>query len=193
MHSIAKRTNDTTIEELARTVTLACIDIYDSVIKRFKPTPTRAHYNFNTRNIAQIFNGFMLAPPNVVLIREKMMRLFLHENIRSFHDRLMSVRDRDFFFDMLSDNLRRHFKEIIPAEDLKTMYLRFGTFGSTDDARYSQRYTEMYNVTKLQSILETFMADHNNKPTQRKLHLVFFDAAIEHVCRIARIITQVGG
>lgn len=57
----------------------------------------------------------------------------------------------------------------------------------------SGRYEEITSGAALRSRLEKAMQEYNEKPGNVPLRLVFFRDAIDHVCRIARVISQPRG
>lgn len=188
-----KNKNDPAVDELSNIVTSSCVDLFLIIGETFRPSPIRSHYAFNLRDLCKVFDGFLMASHTMIVDREKLVRLYLHENTRVYHDRLSTQKDRETFFELMSVQMRKFFKEIVTRTELMTMKLRFGTFGSFEDADMAPKYTELFNPQKLQRILESHLDDMNVKRTSRKTTLVLFDTAIEHVCRITRIIMQPSG
>lgn len=45
------------IEKLKESVVNATIQVYNDVQKQFKPTPAKAHYTFNLRDLSKVFQG----------------------------------------------------------------------------------------------------------------------------------------
>lgn len=58
------------------------------------PTPAKCHYMFNLRDISRVISGILMIEPSKVLGVDTMIRLWVHENLRVFHDRLSSASDR---------------------------------------------------------------------------------------------------
>lgn len=54
-------------------------------------------------------------------------------------------------------------------------------------------YEEITDKNKLFKMLEDKLADYNITPNTNKMDLVFFEDAINHVCRISRILRQPRG
>jgi hypothetical protein len=65
------------------------------------PTPAKSHYTFNLRDLSKVFQGLVMATTTTCATRESLARLWLHEMSRVFHDRLISLEDRDYFKHML--------------------------------------------------------------------------------------------
>lgn len=55
-----------------------------------------------------------------------------------------------------------------------------------------QLYIELSDLSRLASVVEEYLTDYNNN-SKKPMHLVLFAFALEHVCRICRIIRQPGG
>lgn len=58
------------------------------------PTPSKSHYTFNLRDIWRVFQGICSASPKHTTDVKDLLKLWYHENMRVFHDRLTTVEDR---------------------------------------------------------------------------------------------------
>jgi dynein heavy chain len=54
-----------------------------------------------------------------------------------------------------------------------------------------RRYEEVADWAKVQKLLRDYLDDYNSSHTNT-LDLVFFQAAVDHVCRLCRVLQQVG-
>lgn len=52
-------------------------------------------------------------------------------------------------------------------------------------------YEDLEDVTKVRRFIEEQMEEYNSMPGVVRLDLIFFRDAIEHVCRILRVISEV--
>lgn len=59
-----------------------------------RPTPTKSHYLFNLRDISKVIMGICMADKDLVVKQEGMVRLWVHETLRVFSDRLVDEIDR---------------------------------------------------------------------------------------------------
>jgi hypothetical protein len=56
--------------------------------------------------------------------------------------------------------------------------------------RNERRYEEVSDWSKVQKLLRDYLEDYNSSHTN-SLDLVFFQAAVDHVCRLCRVLQQV--
>lgn len=75
----------------------ATIDIYHKILEVLPPTPAKSHYIFNLRDITNICRCITAVPnvklPNIGVV----YRLWIHECMRVFSDRLVNTQDRNVF------------------------------------------------------------------------------------------------
>jgi dynein heavy chain len=124
-----------------------------------------------------------------------MIKLWAHECTRVFQDRLVSQPDRDVFHAMLTGAVQERFKRewssLVQQEPLI-----FGSLvplcypnGDTTLKPYQDVYCDMWDKSKLARTCRDQLADYNSMNASKRMNLVLFDAAIEHVAKINRIIT----
>lgn len=84
------------------------------------PTPSKNHYLFNMRDIWRVVQGICGSSSRYVLDPNDAVRLWYHENMRVYHDRLTTESDRTIFKNMLNDKITTYFnlkvKDVINAE-----------------------------------------------------------------------------
>lgn len=86
----------------------AALQVYTSALKELLPTPTRSHYTFNLRDLSNLFKGMCLAGSTLQSV-DDLVRLWAHESLRVFSDRLIDEGDRDWFADTLQEAAEAHF------------------------------------------------------------------------------------
>ncbi|GLC60993.1 hypothetical protein PLESTB_001703700 [Pleodorina starrii] len=94
------------IKELREPIISATLSVYGRVASQLLPTPTRSHYTFNLRDISRVMQGFLLLPPQLLgeqpaAAKDKYLRLWAHEILRVFYDRLVDDKDRSWFLSYL--------------------------------------------------------------------------------------------
>eukprot|EP00899_Mesostigma_viride_P002516 jgi/Mesvir1/12265/Mv00478-RA.2 len=175
------------------------IEIYQSIQRELLPTPAKSHYTYNLRDLSKVFQGIaMIGSP--VTDKAQLSRLWAHECLRVFADRLVSAEDRSWFFNFQMDVVSRHMGVDIntvfapsgsPAghevkvEDMRT--LLFGDFMSP--SADEKLYEPIGNIPGLLALLEEYLVDYNGQ-NKSKMNLVLFLYAAEHICRISRVIRQ---
>ena len=70
--------------------------VYETVKAELLPTPSKSHYTFNLRDLSKVFQGICSASPKFTTEVVHVVRLWYHENMRVFHDRLTTAEDRQY-------------------------------------------------------------------------------------------------
>ncbi|RNF14084.1 putative dynein heavy chain [Trypanosoma conorhini] len=171
----------------------ASIGVFCTVTKELRPTPSRPHYLFNLRDLANVMSGLLKATPKLTTSPVALLRLWVHEEMRTFRDRLTTVEDREWFDELMQRELERHtrvaFSEVVPPEK-GTDGLLFVDF--LDIKSDQHLYEEVRDPQQLVKVLEARLAEYNSV-SFHKMNLVMFAYAVEHVCRIARVIRKPKG
>ena len=94
---------DEEIKNLSEPLALATINLFNIIQENFLPTPAKSHYIFNMRDISKVFQGIYQADKNFYEGKEQIMKLWAHEVLRVFNDRLNSFDDRDQFKQSLNE------------------------------------------------------------------------------------------
>ena len=130
-----------------------------------------------------------MVDPKCIDSAEKLIRLWVHENKRVFEDRFINEIDHAWFIELMQANVKEYFNmnwDIVVPEPR----LIFGDFMIAGaDVRF---YDEISNLTELKTSIETYLVEHNDNSKQ-PMPLVMFMDAIEHVCRVARVLRQPQG
>ena len=88
----------------------ASLQVYAESLHMLLPTPTRSHYTFNLRDISKVFQGMQRATGAALQGAEQCVRLWAHETVRVFSDRLIDSSDRQWFAGALQRAAETHFK-----------------------------------------------------------------------------------
>ena len=116
-------------------VVLATLNVYKESLRNLLPTPAKSHYLFNLRdfsrviqvyNLQQIFNklsfnlpglafnynffsqGVLLSVPESMPTLASMKRLWVHEILRVFGDRLIDETDIGWLIEQLHKTVKQH-------------------------------------------------------------------------------------
>uniref|UniRef100_A0A2K5ICV1 Dynein axonemal heavy chain 2 n=1 Tax=Colobus angolensis palliatus TaxID=336983 RepID=A0A2K5ICV1_COLAP len=176
------------VKPIGNVVTEATLDMYNTVVQRFLPTPTKIHYLFNLRDISKVFQGMLRANKDFHDTKSSITRLWIHECFRVFSDRLVDAADTEAFMGIINDKLGSFF-------DLTFHHLcpskRLPIFG--DFLKEPKVYEDLTDLTVLKTVMETALNEYNLSPSVVPMQLVLFREAIEHITRIVRVIGQPRG
>ncbi|GCB75068.1 hypothetical protein scyTo_0017288 [Scyliorhinus torazame] len=163
----------------------ATIKVYSTITSQLLPTPAKSHYTFNLRDLSKVFQGILMAESANTRTKVLLLRLWYHESCRVFKDRLVNDSDRNWFEKLVHSKLLElgtNFEEVAPQ--LPVLYGDFMAIGSDN-----RIYQFIDNMEKMVQVIDEYMEDFNQTSTS-KLRLVLFMDAIQHVCRISRILRQ---
>eukprot|EP00698_Gefionella_okellyi_P019150 TRINITY_DN5834_c0_g2_i1.p1 TRINITY_DN5834_c0_g2~~TRINITY_DN5834_c0_g2_i1.p1 ORF type:complete len:4046 (-),score=1123.04 TRINITY_DN5834_c0_g2_i1:354-12491(-) len=186
------------VRSLSEPLVHATIEIFKAMKKELRPTPSKLHYIFTMRDLARVQQGMLLATPDCVKTKPEIVRLWCHEILRVFHDRLVTDADRGWCKQMTKRMTEEHFGVDFTAtfshldldgngdiDEEELRHLIFTDFGDRD----TQAYREVMDLSDIVPQVESYLQEYNlssNKP----MRLVLFLFAVEHVARIARILRQ---
>ncbi|KAK2862487.1 hypothetical protein Q5P01_002020 [Channa striata] len=173
------------IQPLNESLVDAAIRVYSTITSQLLPTPAKSHYTFNLRDLSKVFQGILMAEANIIENKLQLLQLWYHESCRVFQDRLVCAEDRDWFNRLLKDCIQEFkcsFEEVVCCQPV--LYGDFMTPGADRKV-----YKLIEDKEKLVKVMEEYMEDYNQTNTA-KMKLVLFMDAIEHVCRISRILRQ---
>ncbi|CAK83095.1 unnamed protein product (macronuclear) [Paramecium tetraurelia] len=91
-----------TVQMLQMQLINSVLSIYNSVRRDLLPTPSKSHYTFNLRDINKVFQGICSILPKNCQEPAQLVKLWYHENMRVFHDRLINEQDRVYFKQLLT-------------------------------------------------------------------------------------------
>lgn len=156
----------------------------------FSPSAKKFHYQFNLRDISRIIAGILQSHPSMYRGQpEKMVRLWVHECERVFVDRLITDKDMETFDDYLR-KCAKVFEEDVGGEEIFVESNIFTSFISAHGGN-DKMYIPIKDMPQLKKVLEESLAEYNE--ANAEMNLVLFDLAMEHICRIARIIDTPAG
>ena len=111
-----------------------------------------------------------------------LVRMWVHECMRVFDDRLIFDEDRETFMSFLKNALREFdFKE----DAILEQPLIYTSFVSAAEG-HEKAYLPIRDIPHLKNVLENKLAEYNE--TVSTMNLVLFEQAMEHIARISRII-----
>lgn len=115
------------------------------------------------------------------------VRLWVHESLRVFHDRLVTPEDRTMLKGMLSEITSRYFPgSVTPEQFSGKSAIMFADFARLGLEPQSRLYEEVTDRSAFIRSLEKSL-DEYNSATATPLNLVFFHDAVEHIVRIGKV------
>ena len=198
---------DEPIKPLGVVLTQATLDVYKQVSAEFLPVPASSHYLFNLRDMSRVVYGLLQSASRWYDTRESVLRLWVHECLRVFSDRLISAAEKDKCVDIINSKLHTQFesnwKKLFKdnrSQPLFTDLMEEEITASTiirpqdDDHDDRRPYIDVTNKQpKLRAFIDEHIAAFNAHSTQHPCDLVMFDSAVEHLTRIHRVLTQPRG
>ncbi|KAG8573239.1 hypothetical protein GDO81_012334 [Engystomops pustulosus] len=169
------------------TVIQAAMWLSQKMVQNFLPTAIKFHYIFNLRDIANIFQGILFATPDCLKQSNDLVQLWLHESSRVYGDKLVEAKDSELFRKLLHDTARKYFDGL---EDhvLFREPLIFCHFANGIGA---PSYLPVQGWDALRKTLVEALDSYNE--LNAAMNLVLFEDAMQHVCRISRILEEPRG
>ncbi|XP_070782457.1 dynein axonemal heavy chain 6 [Enoplosus armatus] len=180
------------VKDCAGQIVDAAIEIYDRLSVDLLPTPAKSHYVFNLRDLSKCVQGILQCEPSQVRDKNQIFRLFCHECQRVFHDRLINNQDKTYFNTIVSEMASKYFSINLEPSYFVTQPIIFGDFIKVGAEKEDRLYEDLTDMAKIQAVLQDYLDDYN-MTFSKETKLVFFQDAVEHVSRIARMIRQERG
>ena len=192
------------VTKVENKIVQATRDVYKTAMEKLLPTPLKSHYTFNLRDFSKVILGICMADSHTITETDEIIRLWVHEILRVFGDRLVDDVDRLWLLNHIRDSTKRifgvNFDNVFNRLDIdkngkvetldEIRGLMFGNLMSPPGAL--KHYEEMKDYPHLLKNCEGSL-DLYNASSGKPMDLVLFSFAIEHLCRVSRILNQPGG
>uniref|UniRef100_A0A8K9XJ36 Dynein, axonemal, heavy chain 6 n=1 Tax=Oncorhynchus mykiss TaxID=8022 RepID=A0A8K9XJ36_ONCMY len=180
------------VRSSAGSIVDAAVEIYHRMSVDLLPTPAKSHYVFNLRDLSKCVQGMLQCEPGTVRDQTGIFRLFCHECQRVFHDRLINNEDKTYFNTIVSEMASKYFGFNLEPNYFVTKPIIFGDFIKVGAEKADRLYEDLTEPDKIRTVLQDYLDDYN-MTFSKETKLVFFQDAVEHVSRIARMIRQERG
>ncbi|XP_055860055.1 dynein axonemal heavy chain 6-like isoform X8 [Biomphalaria glabrata] len=177
---------------LAEPIVNSAVELYFRMSSDLLPTPAKSHYVFNLRDLSKVVQGILQADAGIFREKIQIVRLFIHETQRVFHDRLINNEDKLFFHKLMAEIVYKTFNENFDPHSFIKDPLLFGNFMKMGCPPEEKFYEEISDMNKLQHVLGEYL-DDLNLTSPKEMRLVFFMDAMEHITRLVRMIQQERG
>ncbi|CEG69843.1 Putative Dynein heavy chain [Rhizopus microsporus] len=166
----------------AESLTAAMVELYLASQKRFTPD-IQAHYIYSPRELTRWIRGIYEAiKPLETLTVEGLVRIWAHEALRLFQDRLVDEEERKWTDDMIDSIANKHFPSINHEEALERPIL-FSNWLSKHYIPVKREQLRDFAKARLKVFYEE----------ELDVALVLFNDVLEHVLRIDRVFRQPQG
>lgn len=143
----------------------------------------QAHYIYSPRELTRWARGIYEAiKPLETLSLEGLVRVWAHEGLRLFQDRLVTESEKKWTDDVLDETAGRHFPNANVTEAL-TRPILFSNWTSKDYIPVDREQLREYTKARL----KVFHEEELDVP------LVLFNDVLDHVLRIDRVFRQIQG
>ncbi|KOC62554.1 Dynein heavy chain 7, axonemal [Habropoda laboriosa] len=177
----------------------ATMNIFVNAQGELKPTPAKSHYLFNLRDFTRVITGCTMIKEDSVESKLDFTKLWVHEILRVFGDRLIDNQDRQWLFlkvkEVVGVNLKETFDAVfdhLPKFDEQLTHeslqsLIFGNFMDVDAIPSDRRYAEVKSMEEYTQVAIGCLEEYN-LTHRHKMDIVLFRYALEHLARICRIL-----
>lgn len=195
-------------------LTTATISLWRTMKDKMLPTPAKFHYIFNLRELSRVFQGIMLTPTDSIRnggyrCEQKQMafsgggptllRIWKHECERVFSDKLTNLKDKSIYKQYMESQILETFgsdmSEICRPSLYMVNFLRPDVYDG--EGVLIEEAPKMYepggSLEDLRPVVQIFLEKHNTEFPAKKMELVLFNDALEHLLRINRLMEMPRG
>ncbi|KIR72005.1 dynein heavy chain 1, cytosolic [Cryptococcus deuterogattii CA1014] len=163
-------------------LTDAMVSFYLASQKRFT-ADIQAHYIYSPRELTRWSRGIYEAiKPVETLSVEGLLRVWAHEALRLFQDRLVAEDEKQWTDDLIDSTATEHFPNVDVSEALARPIL-FSNWTSRNYIPVNREQLREYTKARLRVFYEE----------ELDVQLVLFNDVLDHVLRIDRVFRQIQG
>ena len=175
------------VRKMCTNVVNATLQLHAKVSQVFSPTAIKFHYIFNLRDLSNVFQGMLFSTNECVQTPTDLVRLWCHETMRVYRDKLADGKDIETFDKAQKDILKKTFDDI-PEQEVLTNPLIYCHFARGIG---EPKYMPISNWENLNKILTDALKGYNE--LNAAMDLVLFEDAMMHICKINRILESPRG
>ncbi|XP_037101848.1 dynein heavy chain 6, axonemal [Syngnathus acus] len=175
------------VKDCVKQIVDSAVEIYNRLMVDLLPTPAKSHYVFNLRDLSKCVQGMLQCEASQIIEKTQIFRLFCHECQRVFHDRLIDNQDKEYYNTIVCETATKYFSINLDPSYFVNEPIIFGDFIKVGAEKEEKQYEDLPDLDKIQAVLHDYLCDYN-MTYSKESKLVFFQDAIEHVSRIARMV-----
>lgn len=170
------------VTKVTNSIVSASLSLHSKVAQVFLPTAVKFHYIFNLRDMSNVYQGLLFSTNECLTTASDVVRLWLHESHRVYGDKFTDDKDIDAFTKMQTDIVKKSVEELDESAvfDKPNIFCHFA--GGIGEPKYMP-IADWQTLTKL---LQEAQVAYND--IIAAMNLVLFEDAMNHVCRINRIL-----
>lgn len=195
-------------------LTSATIALWRTMKEKMLPTPAKFHYIFNLRELSRVFQGIMLTPMSTVKTGgyrceqgvtpftgggSTLLKIWKHECARVFSDKLTNLKDKAVYDKFMDSQILESFGPELSEECKAPFYMvNFLRPDVVDEEGITtEEAPKMYEpgggLEDIRPLVQIFLEKHNTDNPAKKMELVLFNDALEHLLRINRLMEMPRG
>ena len=195
-------------------LTIATISLWRTMKDKMLPTPAKFHYIFNLRELSRVFQGILLTPTDTIKtggyrVEQKLtakissglilLQIWKHECERVFSDKLTNLKDKAIYAKFMETQILESFGAEASEATKNPMYMvNFLRPDVVDEEGVVvEEAPKMYEpggtLEDIRPLVITFLEKHNTDNPSKKMELVLFNDALEHLLRINRLMEMPRG
>lgn len=180
---------DEDIKLLSEPLSIATLSLFKNISEQFLPTPAKSHYVFNMRDMSKVIQGLYQVNRFYIDNKVSIYRVWVHESLRVYYDRLVSEEDRVNLKKLISEqlelNLLSNMNECSNENGQETIFVDF----FDEQQGSSNVYKEVMSNERasLKKICEDKLKEYNER-NRSAMNIVLFQEAVSYLCKIHRII-----
>ena len=169
-------------EQFGHKLIQAALELHNKVASTFRKTAVNFHYEFSIRHLASVFKGLLMSDPAFFSDPSKFASLFIHEAERVYGDRLVSPKNLDEYQKLAKEVGKKYFKDLDQSVVFRTPLIFCHCWKDLDE----KSYNIVESIDVLGNILNAALNSYNE--TNAAMNLVLFQDAMQHICRVCRIL-----
>ncbi|VDK74222.1 unnamed protein product [Dibothriocephalus latus] len=175
---------DPSVNQIVPVITQMTLSVYRFALQKLPPTPIKFHYIYNLRDLSRLYCGLCQMTVTHFTAVDQVVRLWKHETLRVFSDRLITEEDKELLKAKVEEQITENFPE--DSEHINSEPLIFGDYRLALEEAEVRSYEEIPDYDTVRTIFTEIMETFNER--ERKMNLVLFDDALDHLSRLQRII-----